>query len=275
MNLALLVIGDLGSAGSISLKSILALKPNKIYILANESGKLWLKKNFDLKDDVFYIIDVKLITAGKHNPVLGLRDYSQYRTQNFDILTAMKWDLLHYIFENFPSVNQVLFSDLDIYWTNYPEKESLEVKSLHLKSQTVPENKRNNWFCTGIMYWFRQDNTLSILKKLSRLQAEKFLGGESMNDEVLFNSFYNSLGVRVDSLEQDEYLNGVDIFKLLISKRKRFLKIKCFHANYVTGLDNKFFLLNLVKSKFLCSSYSIVLVLKYVFFVTKLKIRTY
>ncbi len=272
MNLALLVIGDLGSAGSISLKSILALKPNKIYILANESGRLWLKTNFDLKTDVFYIIDAKLIASGNHRPVLALRDYSQYRTQNFDILTALKWDLLHYIFENFPSVNEVLFSDLDIFWTNYPEKESLEVEFLHLKSQTVPEYKRKNWFCTGVMYWFRQDNTLSILKELSRLQTEKFLGGESMNDEVLFNSFYNSLGIRVDSLQQDEYLNGVDIFKLLISNRKRFLKIKCYHANYVTGLDNKFFLLNLVKSKLLYNSYTIVLVLKYFFFATKLKI---
>lgn len=272
MNFALLVIGDLGIAGIISLKSILALKPDKIYILTNESGKLWLEKNFDLNNEVFFSIDTELIATDNFRPVLGLRDYSQYRTQDFDILTALKWELLHYIFENFLDVHDVLFSDLDIFWTNYPDKESLDAKTLDLKSQTVPEYKRKNWFCTGVMYWYRQDHTLSILKELSNLQIEKILVGNSMNDEVLFNNFYNSIGIRVKAFLQNEYLNGVDIFKLLVSDRKRFQEIKCYHANYVAGLDNKLFLLKLVQSKFMNDSYTISLVLKYLIFASKIKI---
>ena len=42
MKVAILVIGNLGKTGEISLNSLMKLAPERVCVLANDSGKNWL-----------------------------------------------------------------------------------------------------------------------------------------------------------------------------------------------------------------------------------------
>ena len=242
INLCLLVIGDLGETGRISLQSLSNLETTKVCVAANPSGIEWLKKNSP-SDLVGKLCLHDEILANFEYTQFNLKSvYSEYRSMDFRILTLLKWDLLAESMRIHTDVKTVLFSDLDIYWFRDPFEtiESLTNSNTNLFVQDDASKKRPTWCCTGVMFWKKNEQSLHSIAALRNLQKERIEAGKPQDDEDTFNQLIHleNSSLDFDRLNQTEFIVGRNFKKMLISSDFRARKI-CFHANYLTGLSRK------------------------------------
>jgi hypothetical protein len=243
----LLVIGELGEAGRVSLQSIQNLNPKRICIAANSAGSAWIREfippalagrmcfhpgvtnNFEFKE-----FELK-------------SEYSVYRSQDFRILTLLKWDLLIESMKFHTETSTVLFSDLDIYWVRDPEvvvNHLIESSSL-LYVQNDSSKARPFWCCTGVMFWKNDIDSITQIEEARALHKNQIKIGRFQDDEDTFNQIISvsDCTLQFERLSQEEFLVGRNFGKVVLNSRIR-NKIYCFHANYLTGLDRKFKSLN-------------------------------
>jgi hypothetical protein len=248
-SICLLVIGDLGSAGEVSLSTIPRVNPSRICISSNPSGKNWLMNH--ASDDLakLFCFHDTIIGEFKFPHLQKKTAYSEYRTGDFRMLTLMKWDLLINSLQTHPETKVVAFSDLDVYWMNDPEihVSRLENTKTLMYVQDDASELRPTWCCTGVMFWKNTKESLIKLNELREAHLEKISSGNLQDDEDTFNQVTskNPGFMDFERLPKDEFLVGRH-FKKLVFSSSRTEPIYCFHANYLTGLNRKFDSLNAV-----------------------------
>lgn len=239
----LLVIGELGEAGRVSLQSIQNLNPNRICIAANSAGSVWIRESIPLTlaERMCFHSDVTDNFEFKEFQLKS--EYSEYRSQDFRILTLLKWDLLIESMKAHPEARTVLFSDLDVYWVRDPQEvasQLIESKSL-LYVQDDSSKARPSWCCTGVMFWRNATESIVQIEKARGQHKHEIEIGKFQDDEDTFNQIisapYSTL--RFERLSQEEFLVGRNFGKVILASGIK-SKIFCFHANYLTGLDRKF-----------------------------------
>jgi hypothetical protein len=242
VNLCLLVIGDLGETGRISLQTMSNLEVAKVCVAANPSGIEWLKINSPSGLAGKLCLHHEILANFEFKQFNLKSDYSEYRSLDFRILTLLKWDLLAESMRIHTDVQTVLFSDLDIYWFRDPF-ETIEclTKSNHtLFVQDDASKNRPTWCCTGVMFWKNNERSLYSIAALRNLQKERIEAGEPQDDEDTFNQLIHleNSSLEFERLNQMEYIVGRNFMKMLTSSDFSTRKI-CFHANYLTGLSRK------------------------------------
>jgi hypothetical protein len=247
MIIAILVIGNLGETGKISIKSLMKLEPERVCVVSNNSGKNWLNSLNLLNNELLCFHRIKESCVDINNVILSLEHYSSYRTLNFDLLTSLKWHLILEVITEHADTHRVLYSDLDIYWRARPSEEIIYDLSDNIWVQYTPSNLRKNWFCTGIMSWSNSANTKVALNKLIYNQNYSFNSGNPANDEVTFNQSYDTLPIEIKKMPTKEYLIGKEFNKIFIAHFIYFPNLVCFHANYIIGNDLKAKILRIVK----------------------------
>ena len=248
-SVCLLVIGDLGSAGEMSLSTIPKINPSRICVCSNPSGKKWLISNASEAVRALFCFHDGIAYEFKFTHLQNKTGYSEYRTSDFRMLTLLKWDLLIDSLQSHPETKAVAFSDLDVYWMNDPgiHVSRLESSKSLMFVQDDSSELRPAWCCTGVMFWKNTRESLTKLKELRRAHLEKISTGNLQDDEDTFNQVTSNNPGFMDfqRLPREEFLVGRHFKKLVFSARRNEL-IYCFHANYLTGLNRKFDSLNAV-----------------------------
>jgi hypothetical protein len=248
-SVGLLVIGDLGRAGEISLSTLQKINPSRICVSSNPSGKKWLinRAPESLHELICFHDRIADDFIFKH--LRKKTGYSEYRTSDFRMLTLLKWDLLIDSLQCHPETKVIAFSDLDVYWINDPGPiiSRLENSKSLMFVQDDASELRPTWCCTGVMFWKNSNDSLVKLNELRQSHLEKISTGILQDDEDTFNQVMrdNPEFMDFERLPQGEFLVGRH-FKKLIFSAQRLGTVYCFHANYLTGLNRKFDSLNAV-----------------------------
>lgn len=248
-SVCLLVIGDLGSAGEMSLSTLPKINSFRICVCSNLSGKKWLTSHAPDEVKALFCFHDRIVGDFKFAHLQDKTGYSEYRTSDFRMLTLLKWDLLIDSMQSHPETKAVAFSDLDVYWMNDPgiHVSRLESSKSLMFVQDDSSELRPAWCCTGVMFWKNTRDSLTKLKELRRAHLEKISTGNLQDDEDTFNQVTSNNPGFMDfqRLPREEFLVGRHFKKLLFPGR-RTEPIYCFHANYLTGLNRKFDSLNAV-----------------------------
>jgi hypothetical protein len=249
----LLVIGELGEAGRNSLQSIQNLNPKRICIAANRAGSAWIRESIPLALAERMCFHPEVTDNFEFKEFEMKSEYSVYRSQDFRILTLLKWDLLIESMKLHTETNAVLFSDLDVYWVRDPEvvvSQLIESSSL-LYVQDDSSKARPSWCCTGVMFWKNDLESIVEIEKARAQHKREIEIGRFQDDEDTFNQIISApyCTLRFERLSQEEFLVGRNFDKVVLISRIR-KKIYCFHANYLTGLDRKYKSLDAMKKFF-------------------------
>ena len=248
-SVCLLVIGNLGSAGKMSLSTFPKINPSRICVCSNPSGKKWLTSHAPDKMKALFCFHDRIADEFQFTHLQKKTGYSDYRTSDFRMITLLKWDLLIDSLQAHPETKAVAFSDLDVYWMNDPEfhVSRLESSESLMFVQDDSSELRPAWCCTGVMFWKNTKDSLIKLNELRRAHLEKISTGNLQDDEDTFNQVTSNDAEFMDfqRLPREEFLVGRH-FKSLLSPGHRTEPIYCFHANYLTGLNRKFDSLNAV-----------------------------
>jgi hypothetical protein len=252
-NICLLVIGDLGETGKLSLSTIMNVNPKKICVAANPAGTKWIENNTPqaLRDRI--CMHNSLLENFEYKQFDLKSEYSEYRSSDFRILTLLKWDLISDSMKHHQGSATILFSDLDVYWFKDPSFTIDEMKSSKsdLYIQNDASDKRPQWCCTGVMFWRNSISSLSSISELRSWQKRKIEEGNLQDDEDTFNQFLveSSNPIAFTRLPESEYIVGRNFAKMFLARNYRNQKV-CFHANYLTGLTRKFRILSSVHKYF-------------------------
>jgi hypothetical protein len=248
-SVCLLVIGDLGSAGEMSLSTLPKINSSRICVCSNPSGKKWLTSHAPDEVKALLCFHDTISDDFKFTHLQKKTEYSEYRTSDFRMLTLLKWDLLIDSMQSHPETKAVAFSDLDVYWINDPgiHVARLESSKSLMFVQDDSSELRPAWCCTGVMFWKNTKESLVKLNELHDFHLEQISTGNLQDDEDTFNQVTSNNPGFMDfqRLPREEFLVGRHFNKLIFSA-KRFGVVYCFHANYLTGLNRKFDSLNAV-----------------------------
>lgn len=242
-NICLLVIGDLGETGKLSLSTVLSVNPKKICVAANPAGTKWIGSNTPqaLRDRI--CMHNSLLENFEYKQFDLKSEYSEYRSSDFRILTLLKWDLISDSMKYHQESETILFSDLDVYWFKDPSFTIDKMKSSKsdLYIQDDASDKRPQWCCTGVMFWRNSTSSLSSISELRSLQKREIEAGNLQDDEDTFNQFVvnSSNPIAFTRLPESEYIVGRNFARMFLVGSYRSQKV-CFHANYLTGLTRKF-----------------------------------
>ena len=251
-SVCLLVFGDLGSAGEISLSTLTKINPSRICVCSNLSGKEWLTSHAPDAVKALFCFHDRIVGEFKFTHLQKKTGYSEYRTSDFRMLTLLKWDLLIDSLQTHPETKTVVFSDLDVYWMNDPgiHVSRLEGSRSLMYVQDDSSELRPAWCCTGVMFWKNTKESLIKLNELREAHLEKISTGNLQDDEDTFNQVTskNPGFMDFERLPREDFLVGRHFQKLVFSA-SRTEPIYCFHANYLTGLNRKFDSLNAVNRR--------------------------
>ena len=144
---------------------------------------------------------------------------------------------------------RVTYTDLDIYWHATPCEEIVSDLSDNVWIQYTPRKIRSEWFCTGVMSWSNCTNNKDALQKLINVQNESRKSGISSNDEIIFNKYYDTLGIVINKLSTKKYLIGKEFNKIILAYPIFFPSLKCYHSNYIVGNYQKAKILEVIESR--------------------------
>lgn len=273
LSVCILVIGDLGKTGSLSLNTLVNIDLNRLCVLANESGKRWLHENIpsELKSKLCFHDEPLEEFEFKH--VVLKENYSEYRSMDFRILTLLKWDLLRSSMRIHPGTEMLFFTDLDVYWFRDPKPlmKSISETEHNLYIQDDSSKSRPLWCCTGVMFWKNNSYSQVKLEELHSLHRHQIEAGHLQDDEDTFNQFITSSTKEISfsRLSQNEFVVGRNFGKIILNRSLRERTI-CFHANYLTGLDRKEKSLSAVHKLHTLGTYPILEMLRF-YFLPKLR----
>ena len=254
---ALLVIGDLGEMGSLSLKSITDLGYQNIHVMADQPGKEWIvnqaeqmrlfPKLYDLPNDIAYRLSQ-----------FDTDYYSEFGNSKFFQLMYLKWILIVEVLKVTPKGCFVVFSDLDVLWSNLIE-DGLEYyfsnSRVNMAGQLDWNTKSiesENYLCPGIMIWKNSDSSITMVEDIRAFHETKLLDDKNFPDDKAINSWMriDKNHEKITFLSPNEFIIGHRLIALLAETSNFRLKnFKAFHANYCLGAVRKRFrikMLNLV-----------------------------
>lgn len=239
---SLLAIGNMGDAARISLSSLIKLKPFRICIMSDQSGKDWVSdiaSKLEYSNVCWHAIPEAL---GYELGISFERNrFRSFGEEDFVRITPLKWLLLESALNSHIDINCTLFSDLDILWLKIPQISSYDVKDNFIYAQKdFLRYSGKKHFCTGIMLWQRTDANITQLRNIFRYHASKIEAGELIPDEPIFNTFFDVASSEVvQPLEANQYVIGHRIFEVLYSPKFDKLQMIAFHANYLYGDNSK------------------------------------
>lgn len=249
--IAIILIGTLTKEKELSLKTLLKAFPStKLCVASNDRGHseiIRFAESKQINRDLYFCFHNLSVYDRKYLnfEINQLSGHYSFRSKEFKRLTSWKWLLLKDIFLHHHNVSTILFSDLDVYWRDSQKDWFLknDAPNATVTCQDSADFNRENWFCTGIMFWERKPQTFNFLDSIHQYQVSKLNQDVEMDDESAFNEFlnlnpkYSSLATR---LNKREYLTG---FRLLFENRfpKKTIIVEsvAFHANYILGAKAK------------------------------------
>lgn len=244
----MLSIGEINPSAVISIRSFLALKPvNKVCLGVNKLSTTLLSTSLTIEEYgqlCLHDLSRDFRTHAKLE-LDNFSKYQQYHSRNFAEITLGKWLLIKHVFREHSS-NYILFSDLDVFWK---KQENLRIRiasGVQILTQDGWYPSKGDWFCTGIMFWERTEQTQNILDTLMETQIASIEKGKSNNDEIIFNNlFLNTNRIhQTSTLPRYEFLVGYHVLNLrFINTRKLLNRCLAFHANSVEGENLKLQLL--------------------------------
>jgi hypothetical protein len=250
INFVILVIGNLGTSGEISLKSMLSLNPKRICYLADQKGESWLVETLNQNN-----ANIKILCSHKvnktHYEQLSINQDLQSRyfgQEDFIRITPLKWLVINQSLVKHNKEKFIVFSDLDVLW---------------LKSQIISNSKKiqiqdDSWeltgkqhYCTGIMVWPNSDSSIKMTRQIYLFQRNLIIQGNLLPDEPAFNTFINKYDNTnlIAPLNKDIFIIGHRA-KAILKKDKGVLDAAtAYHANYFVGNYQKKIVLKTVLSR--------------------------
>jgi hypothetical protein len=252
INISLLIIGNLGHAGKISLHSIARLKPRRICYVADNTGDKWIKSNIKVQE----IKNTELCRHEVPSTIyksLGIKELINHRlfgSEDFIRITPLKWWIIHSSIAKHSDVELVIFSDLDVIWLK-PIHSNFNLKKKVAVQRDYYPHTSKKYFCTGIMYWPASISNIELSLKLFKYQKQKIMEGNLIPDEPAFNNYITQEKIidKIIPLSKDLFLIGHRIRKLLTSENFILKQAFAYHANYFVGDFQKTIVLKSVKSK--------------------------
>ena len=250
INFVILVIGNLGNSGEISLKSMLCLNPKRICYLADQKGESWLvntlkKNNTNIKILCSHKLNKTHYEQLSINQDLKNRYFGQ---EGFIRITPLKWLVINQSLSKHDKEKFIVFSDLDILWFQSP-------KIIHLKKIQIQDDSweltKKQHYCTGIMIWPNTAISKKITKQIYMFQRNQIMKGVLLPDEPAFNTFIYKFNITnlIFPLNKNSFIIGHRV-KTLLRKEKRILyAATAYHANYFAGNYQKKIVLKTVLSK--------------------------
>jgi hypothetical protein len=249
IHFALLVIGDLGEMGNLSLKSITDLGYQNIHVMADQPGKEWIinqaeqirlfPKLYDLPNDIAYRLSQ-----------FHTDNYSEFGNSKFFQLMYLKWILIVEVLKATPKGCFVVFSDLDVLWSNSIE-DGLEnyfsnsrvnmAGQLDWNTKSIESKK---YLCPGIMIWKNSNSSISMIEDIRGFHEIKLLKDKDFPDDKAINSWMqiDQNHEKIIFLSPHEFIIGHRLIALLAeTSHFRLKNFKAFHANYCLGAVRKRF----------------------------------
>ena len=250
INFVILAIGNLGTSGEISLKSILSLNPKRICYLADQKGESWLGETLKRNNT-----NIKILCSHKvnktHYEQLSINQDLQSRyfgQEDFVRITPLKWLVINQSLVKHNKEKLVVFSDLDVLWLksqkiNNPQKIQIQDDSWGLT--------KKQHYCTGIMVWPNSASSIKMTRQIYVFQRNLIIQGNLIPDEPAFNGFINKRNTTnlITPLNKDSFIIGHRV-KALLRKEKGILDAAtAYHANYFVGNYQKKIVLKTVLSR--------------------------
>lgn len=233
MNFVSLLVGKPSKAALYSLSSINQLKPSRICIMADETGSEWLKENFDVSL-IFCLHKIPPTFYSKYFANSGHLLFESYGTKQFSVVTMLKFVIILDVFKLHKDINDVIFSDLDVFWKTIPRQLYDNNPSQDILTQGEKTSRGTKRSCTGVIYLLR--GGLDIITRVYRYQDEAISTGDFIHDERAFNRFISSSDdkKRIGLFSDESVVLGPRIWTTL----RNWDRMDAYHANYLR-LDHK------------------------------------
>jgi hypothetical protein len=238
-----LVIGDPGRLGFLSLQSMFSTHPVKICALVDSLGSFWIDK-FEADTDAHIC---KHQIQPEHTWVLAdsLSEltYESFGSPKFFRLMYLKWVILQECIKENSHGRYLIFSDLDVVWfqklQNYLH--DFDSSSAKFALQDDSTNARN-YFCPGIMIWKKTIEAQISLNMIQDFHYNELTTNPFLPDDKAINKW-----LALDQNDKDLYvlprhgfIIGHRIYKLLLGvSGYQFSRLIAFHANYSIGSAEK------------------------------------
>lgn len=249
----MLSIGEINPSAVISIRSFLALKPvNKVCLGVNKLSTTLLSTSLTIEEYgqlCLHDLSRDFRTHAKLE-LDNFSKYQKYHSRDFAKITLGKWLLIKHVFMEHSS-NYILFSDLDVFWKRQENLRIRIASGVQVLTQDGWYPSKGDWFCTGIMFWERTEQTQNILDALMETQIASFQKGKSNNDEIIFNNLFRNTNRihQTSTLPRYEFLVGYHVLNLRFINTKKLLnRCLAFHANSVEGENLKLQLLRTATS---------------------------
>jgi hypothetical protein len=252
------------TSAKLSIQSMLSLAMRlnfKIYVVADFSGRTWIVENFGHSEFFEFIsIEKKDIPEKLRHRFTEatLINYSKFGTDKMKLLTPLKWIGLIHIFKGNENLKIIIYSDIDVIWTDFPFSEvEFLIKSNYLALiQDDTPNHSRRYYCTGIQMWKASKQNAKVLKLLSNFHLSSHNSNFRyrnmlLGDEKAFNLWIAKENLKhlFHPLEGKNFIIGhkikVAILRMSIGK----IPIAV-HANYRLIESQKFHALNAFTKNF-------------------------
>lgn len=254
-----LIVGDPGYLGRLSLLSMFDCSPSRVCALVDNLGSAWIDK---LEQD-FSVKVCKHHISENHSWVLenmeSELDYENFGSSKFFRLMFLKWIILQECMQENLEGGYLIYSDLDVLWVRTLKYLLSEFSnSLADFALQNDSSKFRQFFCPGIMIWKKSDgakNTLINIKEYhyNALQVDPYLPDDkAINRWLLEGKNLSTMFV----LPRQQFVIGHRIYQLLLeSAGFKLSNIVAFHANYSIGPKEKILKIQAV-TKSLQNNYS-------------------
>jgi hypothetical protein len=254
LGVGVLVIGQLPKFSEISFESLRNTGISKICFIADSEGKKWILDkganpgNIRLCEHKNLRINAEIGKLGKSSM------YVNFGEKKFYMLMILKWLLILDMWNQHRDMKVVLFSDLDVYWKRAPKIEEIfpSESDAFLAIQDDSRGDSRKYYCPGIMFWRRSQDSKKTIENIFRFQRSEILKGRIIADDKALNMYLKEKNLyrRIIALESTEFIIGHRFPYLMLGiKGYRFRKFNAFHANYTKGEKNKLKYLQIVSKK--------------------------
>jgi hypothetical protein len=250
INFVILAIGNLGTSGEISLKSILSLNPKRICYLADQKGESWLVETLNRNNT-----NIKILCSHKVNKIhyeqLKINQDLQSRyfgQEDFIRITPLKWLIINQSLVKHNKEKLIVFSDLDVLWLK--SQEIKNPKKIQIQDDSWELTKKQH-YCTGIMVWPNSTSSKKITKQIYTFQRNLIIQGNLIPDEPAFNGFINQYNATnlITPLNKDIFIIGHRVIALLRKEKGILDAATAYHANYFIGNYQKKIVLKTILSR--------------------------
>jgi hypothetical protein len=249
-NFVILAIGNLGTSGEISLKSMLSLKPKRICYLADQKGESWLvetlnRNNANSKILCQHKVNKTYYKQLKINRNLQSRYFGQ---EDFIRITPLKWLVINQSLVKHRKEKFIVFSDLDVLWLKPPKINNS--KKIQIQDDSWKLTRKQH-YCTGIMVWPNSTSSKKMTKQIYTFQRNLIIQGNLIPDEPAFNGFINQYNTTnlITPLNKDSFIIGHRAMALLRKEKGVLDAATAYHANYFVGNYQKEIVLKTVLSR--------------------------